>query len=120
MHNNFLDEAGSRVPRRMRTEDAWPVRETATLEIVEVHLPRVSESNPEMVAWRPYANNEGDVRVLVLEVWPGRGRMTNMYAFEWTMLLWFRVGRASEKGGGERSFDAADAITRSVSAAVAL
>ncbi len=50
MQNNFLDAAGSRMPCRMRTEDACPVRETATLEIVEVHLPGASESNPEMVA----------------------------------------------------------------------
>jgi hypothetical protein len=121
IQRNFLDEAGSRIPCRMRTEDACPVRETATLEIDEVHLPGASESNPEMVAWRPYANNDGEVRVL--EVWADRGRMTNMDVFEWTVLLWFTVGPASENGGGEPSMyavDAADAITRSVTAAVAL
>ena len=122
MKNNFLDEAGSRMPCRMRTEDACPARETATLEIVEDHLPGASESTPEMVSWRPYANNDGDVRVL--RAWPDRGRINNMCAFEWTMLLWFTVGPASENGGDEErpvyAADAADAITRSVTAAVAL
>lgn len=77
------------MPCRMRTEDACPVKETATLEIVEVHLPGASEINPEMAAWRPYANDDDPVRVL--EVRPGRGKITNMRAFEWTVLVWFMV-----------------------------
>ena len=80
MESSFLDEAGSHMPSRIKTEDARPCREIATLEIVETHLPEASESDPETVAWRPYAGNAGALRLFGTP--PDRGNITNMCSLE--------------------------------------